>query len=52
MGLSDGFEAKELGYRGTEDVKVKHAHACAFGGSEREGEVYWEEKMRSRIVRE
>ena len=39
-GFSGRFETKELGNRRTEDVKVKHADACAVLGGEGEGEVH------------
>jgi hypothetical protein len=42
MGLSGSFETEKLGYGRTEDIKVKHTHACALAGSEGKGEVHWE----------
>jgi hypothetical protein len=46
-GLPRSFETKELGYRGTEDVQVKHAYACTIAGSEGKREVHLEESCRS-----
>jgi hypothetical protein len=40
MRFPGGFEAEELRYRGSEDVKVEHADARAVVGGEGKGEVH------------
>lgn len=49
-GFSDRFETEELGNRRSEDVKVKHADACAVVRGEGKGEVHLRERERGMSV--